>query len=102
MTRRPPKPTLFPSTPLSGWEEVLAAGLADEARIGPVAGDVGADRAPQVLESRGRAGEVDARDFPAPVEQDRKSTRLNSSHANISYAVVCLKKKIGRRQHASD
>src|SRR3712207_7145449 len=31
--------------------------------------------------------------FPAAVDEDRKSTRLNSSHANISYAVFCLKKK---------
>src|SRR5438445_5228321 len=31
--------------------------------------------------------------FPDPVREDRKSTRLNSSHANISYAVFCLKKK---------
>src|SRR4051794_41629742 len=39
---------------------------------------------------------------PPPVEQDRKSTRLNSSHPSISYAVFCLKKKIrkgGRRAH---
>src|SRR3712207_7436450 len=32
--------------------------------------------------------------------QDRKSTRLNSSHANISYAVFCLKKKISKHQHS--
>src|SRR3712207_8917824 len=35
-----------------------------------------------------------ARVYPGCARQDRKSTRLNSSHANISYAVFCLKKKI--------
>src|SRR3712207_9004926 len=44
----------------------------------------------------GHDGEDDQRQLPVEVEQidqDRKSTRLNSSHANISYAVFCLKKK---------
>src|SRR3712207_8636405 len=35
---------------------------------------------------------------PEPLEEDRKSTRLNSSHANISYAVFCLKKKNNKRK----
>src|SRR3712207_8975883 len=48
----------------------------------------------QVLQvARGRMGEILARDHPADGE-DRKSTRLNSSHANISYAVFCLNKQI--------
>src|SRR3712207_7573942 len=45
---------------------------------------------PHLLEQLAGPG-VD--DHDAPLEQDRKSTRLNSSHANISYAVFCLKKK---------
>src|SRR3712207_9315659 len=47
-------------------------------------------------EGHGDAGQQPAREALAE-EQDRKSTRLNSSHANISYAVFCLKKK--NRQH---
>src|SRR5947209_10613708 len=43
-------------------------------------------------------GGVRGRAFPPPAAQDRKSTRLNSSHANISYAVFCLKKKKARQQ----
>src|SRR2546428_8315162 len=41
---------------------------------------------------RGR-GQRDAADYQRPLERDRKSTRLNSSHDQISYAVFCLKKK---------
>src|SRR3712207_7303651 len=52
---------------------------------------------------RGRRGDRGhlRRPPPAPrkLERDRKSTRLNSSHANISYAVFCLKKKKTTRQH---
>src|SRR3712207_6897617 len=49
----------------------------------------GADRAPAGL----RHTQCLLRLVPRAVRQDRKSTRLNSSHANISYAVFCLKKK---------
>src|SRR3712207_9265797 len=81
MIRRPPRSTLFPYTTLfrshpedpGGGQEVLRQG--PEPRREPRRG--GGDR-------RGRAGRG---------AQDRKSTRLNSSHANISYAVFCLKKK---------
>src|SRR3712207_8239564 len=54
-------------------------------------------RAPTPPRGRGRGGRVRRRArgalLRAPRAQDRKSTRLNSSHANISYAVFCLKKK---------
>src|SRR3712207_6945051 len=78
MIRRPPRSTLFPYTTLFRSPEALptAAGGAD--RTAP--GDQGADRSGMRARARGPAG-------------DRKSTRLNSSHANISYAVFCLKKK---------
>src|SRR3712207_8882182 len=100
MIRRPPRSTLFPYTTLfrSAKERVLArqAGCeretvgrafqrcehALEGRARRVAGSrvlVTAVLADGVLGERRR--------------QDRKSTRLNSSHANISYAVFCLKKK---------
>src|SRR2546427_8428177 len=81
MIRRPPRSTLFPYTTLfrSGHQQqrdlmaqgqVGVGGLGDEQR-GQRHVDVGA----------------------VQVERDRKSTRLNSSHSQISYAVFCLKKK---------
>src|SRR2546422_1287982 len=69
MIRRPPRSTLFPYTTL--FRSVLAIGIVR--RTGEVPG------APTVR--------------PAPKVEDRKSTRLNSSHGYISYAVFCLKKK---------
>src|SRR3712207_7890734 len=95
MIRRPPRSTLFPYTTLfrSVEEPVLAHGPA------ALAHDAAVVDVPlvlllhaRVLEHRG--GRRRARDAPAQQERgDRKSTRLNSSHANISYAVFCLKKK---------
>src|SRR5256885_9100487 len=77
MIRRPPRSTLFPYTTLfrSHWLDgprlriFALGGMRVESREGPLAGDW--------LEQR----------------PDRKSTRLNSSHLVISYAVFCLKKK---------
>src|SRR3712207_8731662 len=92
MIRPPPISTLFPSTPLFRSEE--GAGqrpLGDRLHVRPTP-----------AERRRDVGELAAQRHPAhqPVvgverdgEPDRKSTRLNSSHANISYAVFCLKKK---------
>src|SRR3712207_7827212 len=87
MIRRPPRSTLFPYTTLF---RSRAAGAPEPA---PGGGGPAA---------RGRAPGL-ARDLAAPPpgvghrllphHADRKSTRLNSSHANISYAVFCLKKK---------
>src|SRR3712207_7504352 len=72
MIRRPPRSTLFPYTTLFRSRPV------DDLVAGPRHGDQ------RVL---------DEVRVPALVPADRKSTRLNSSHANISYAVFCLKKK---------
>src|SRR3712207_8226197 len=90
MIRRPPRSTLFPYTTLfrshveavtPGLEQVRAVALADQ----------GADDAVALVAAdRGDADEVGE---VAGARLDRKSTRLNSSHANISYAVFCLKKK---------
>src|SRR3712207_8359208 len=83
MIRRPPRSTLFPYTTLfrSGWFffriTVEGKSLHPAARYTAIYPQPG---------NEPPAG-VDA------VEKDRKSTRLNSSHANISYAVFCLKKK---------
>src|SRR3712207_8836526 len=81
MIRRPPRSTLFPYTTLfrSGGAGVLLLLLAGLL----LAGD-GLARA--LARARVGLGAL-------TVHRDRKSTRLNSSHANISYAVFCLKKK---------
>src|SRR3712207_7236263 len=87
MIRRPPRSTLFPYTTLFRSERGLT-----EAGVKLVV----ADELAKILAPVAVPLEIDA--FPRPqvilvVGVDRKSTRLNSSHANISYAVFCLKKK---------
>src|SRR5688572_31089833 len=94
MIRRPPRSTLFPYTTLFRSEreeqhadEKEAHELHEhdrtrrEQRLGRAAGPVGA----QISLHQVLIGPVSG--------QDRKSTRLNSSHSQISYAVFCLKKK---------
>src|SRR3712207_8030549 len=85
MIRRPPRSTLFPYTTLfrswSGGVRHRGARLRGRHRAAPGGG------------RRGRGRPVHAHRGRPPARQDRKSTRLNSSHANISYAVFCLKKK---------
>src|SRR3712207_7935051 len=99
MIRRPPRSTLFPYTTLFRSPDALA-GLAGEReyRVGAALGaDAGLPLA--VVHGVGLYREDQGVDEAyAEVEdtvarEDRKSTRLNSSHANISYAVFCLKKK---------
>src|SRR3712207_7380178 len=85
MIRRPPRSTLFPYTTLFRSRPPYAA-VAAAPEVGGAAPGGGAVRLVP-----GRAG-GDARGAPGRL-RDRKSTRLNSSHANISYAVFCLKKK---------
>src|SRR5687768_17704099 len=96
MIRRPPRSTLFPYTTLSDLERHGAeqADHADAPFVGGV--DVGepvvADRMLVVdVDLLGIVGSLD--DAAERRERDRKSTRLNSSHGYISYAVFCLKKK---------
>src|SRR3712207_6873135 len=86
MIRRPPRSTLFPYTTLFrsgvvGAGQVQPGAPADLFEGEPCTHGHVADR----IHRRSRCG--------AGVIGDRKSTRLNSSHANISYAVFCLKKK---------
>src|SRR3712207_8207228 len=90
MIRQPPRSTPCPYTPLSRSPRLLARhgqgrGQGGLRRRRPAGGG-----APRGL-GRGAGGGGPA--APPLCGQDRKSTRLNSSHANISYAVFCLKKK---------
>src|SRR3712207_8226070 len=107
MIRRPPRSTLFPYTTL-----FRSAEFGEDVRGFTVDGSEGFDKLPGVDEDHDRRyyaitvrptvfvnlvpdHVIFHRMFPVSVDRtiDRKSTRLNSSHANISYAVFCLKKK---------
>src|SRR2546430_4478068 len=87
MIRRPPRSTLFPYTTLfrspDARQRARAAVEADERRV--IGVEIGADA--RVHARRPAAGALDL------AALDRKSTRLNSSHSQISYAVFCFKKK---------
>src|SRR3712207_8017432 len=86
MIRRPPRSTLFPYTTLfrSLWTT-----CARDRRVHTTAVGITPRRYLPVV-PWGRPGDSES----ATDLRDRKSTRLNSSHANISYAVFCLKKKL--------
>src|SRR3712207_8111916 len=87
MIRRPPRSTLFPYTTL-----FRSGGGGLPPRVAERLGDLPAGGDPVAVALD--AGLHQLGDHPAVERgQDRKSTRLNSSHANISYAVFCLKKK---------
>src|SRR2546427_5545621 len=96
MIRRPPRSTLFPYTTLFRSRDLRGVRLevsgADLAELGlhesPRVGEVLAE-----LRRRKLNGELDGREAELDAARDRKSTRLNSSHSQISYAVFCLKKK---------
>src|SRR3712207_7346959 len=92
MIRRPPRSTLFPYTTL--FRSAHARRREQRVAIEERRDEDGADHDP---DDREQHGDARAPDGPAPRQPshdgDRKSTRLNSSHANISYAVFCLKKK---------
>src|SRR3712207_7473543 len=94
MIRRPPRSTLFPYTTL-----FRSINARTDAEAGPLAGGMTLNLGALGRELSVRAdvaGSVGSVVFAIDgkkVKADRKSTRLNSSHANISYAVFCLKKK---------
>src|SRR3712207_8762248 len=89
MIRRPPRSTLFPYTTLfRSLGQPHDVRLVNTGRSGARAADVRRDQLPVALAARPQIAVV----FVG-MNEDRKSTRLNSSHANISYAVFCLKKK---------
>src|SRR3712207_8590671 len=94
MIRRPPRSTLFPYTThfrsqladIAISSAQTAAQFGVEPRVAMLSYSTGTSGAGEEVEEVRRATEIVR-------ERDRKSTRLNSSHANISYAVFCLKKK---------
>src|SRR3712207_7265913 len=102
MIRRPPRSTLFPYTTLFRSRREVAVHGLEQVELRPlrVGGEPGVREVPHRRAAgrpvggaeeggRVRGGEEGALVVPHPA--DRKSTRLNSSHANISYAVFCLK-----------
>src|SRR3712207_8831316 len=96
MIRRPPRSTLFPYTTLfrSRDGDQRPADLVHGLVRGVPRREAFAQVALAVLDHDDRVVDDDAdREHEAEQGEDRKSTRLNSSHANISYAVFCLKKK---------
>src|SRR3712207_7593728 len=96
MIRRPPRSTLFPYTTLFRSVADHGAGRVRRHVLieRQVVGEVGRHAADDQRRGGQRRPEERQRgDGVAGGERDRKSTRLNSSHANISYAVFCLKKK---------
>src|SRR2546422_5164367 len=93
MIRRPPRSTLFPYTTLfrSVREPLpVTVRLAHDGRLRD-------DEEPARSNQRRRRCRCRARRQRVALDRDRKSTRLNSSHGYISYAVFCLKKKKKRR-----
>src|SRR2546427_3386162 len=92
MIRRPPRSTLFPYTTLFRSEFVAVNDITDTRTLAHLLKyDSVHGRFPGTVEAKGDALVVNGRDIK--VSADRKSTRLNSSHSQISYAVFCLKKK---------
>src|SRR3712207_7022404 len=97
MMRRPPRSTLLPYTTLFRSERervgLDAQPVGASGQVGELDGPIRGVGAQQVQAGVLLLGSQDRLRRGALVRLDRKSTRLNSSHANISYAVFCLKKK---------
>src|SRR5258708_26019787 len=90
MIRRPPRSTLFPYTTLFRSLSTIPDPASSIPQTDP------ADR------SKARLHAAVAPSSASPAARDRKSTRLNSSHQIISYAVFCLKKKKNATHHTVD
>src|SRR3712207_6906786 len=98
MIRRPPRSTLFPYTTLFRSVQADVSIEADVVRLfETVDRELGGLAAlvnnAGIVAPRARVDELEVARIERVMAVDRKSTRLNSSHANISYAVFCLKKK---------
>src|SRR3712207_7544964 len=102
MIRRPPRSTLFPYTTLSRSGVIMDVVTPEQAEVAEKAGAAAVMALERVPADIRRDGGVARMSDPAMIKgiqeavtipvmaKDRKSTRLNSSHANISYAVFCL------------
>src|SRR2546422_4673113 len=90
MIRRPPRSTLFPYTTLFRSRDVLRQAKRQRAGRGDAHQRSGAAPRPEAIEQHAE-GQLEGGEREEI--GDRKSTRLNSSHGYISYAVFCLKKK---------
>src|SRR2546422_7234764 len=97
MIRRPPRSTLFPYTTL--FRSAEHAGVDVAVRIDLRAAHEANVHEAALSEEEGVGDPGQHRRPVAGAHLDRKSTRLNSSHGYISYAVFCLKKKKERRRH---
>src|SRR5256886_13575918 len=99
MIRRPPRSTLFPYTTLfrSLWACTTCAACVEACPVTIEHIDKIVDMRRHLTLMEGSAPPEAQR----AMTKDRKSTRLNSSHSQISYAVFCLKKKIYRTTHAT-
>src|SRR3712207_7275378 len=102
MIRRPPRSTLFPYTTLFRSPGQRLRGRVTQVREFGLFVDLGGFEGLVHQSELSFARGVRPQDVANPGDEieDRKSTRLNSSHANISYAVFCLKKK--KQIHTSD
>src|SRR5438034_8396125 len=101
MTRPPPRSTLFPYTTLFRSKRWVRTGVISKAWLGT--GEEATTVGP--VHALDRAHDVVApmiRNAAACCEIDRKSTRLNSSHTVISYAVFCLKKKKKKKKKENE
>src|SRR3712207_8678521 len=98
MLRRPPGPTLLPCTTLFRSLRLRTSmrwvGLGTVIAAAAVAIVLGLSAADRVERGTGAQGNEPAPAGTKSVSVDRKSTRLNSSHANIPYAVCCLRKDL--------
>src|SRR3712207_7311724 len=93
MIRRPPRSTLFPYTTL-----FRSRGGVRMTHVRVAVSEAGIQQVFRNFVENFTFSRSDSKDFG---RIDRKSTRLNSSHANISYAVFCLKKKKKSRQYSN-
>src|SRR3712207_7886769 len=97
MIRRPPRSTLFPYTTL--FRSLARHGDVQDDHVWVVLVEGGKSPLAIVGREHGTVLPLQLEADAHRVQEDRKSTRLNSSHANISYAVFCLKKKKTKQTH---
>src|SRR3712207_8723013 len=93
MIRRPPRSTLFPYTTLFRSVDLQQLAVGGDVRVVQVVARHLVLGLPEHLAVADARRVRDVLEVGDALQRDRKSTRLNSSHANISYAVFCLKKK---------